>query len=185
MSMGSSSDDVIPVRRNTPREESPGDSYRPSTNSEPPEEAQTDNVAQGMDPSNPTYVAVGGGLSQQRIVAKLPQEMYGAAPEEASLAQIVKYMISPDIATSDVDKTVVDDVKERLELPDCRLLVNNVAGLGERYNLEKRHLEDKLGQYLVTKRQQTSNGTVEVNFSDIAIVTHDEGGYQRLEQLCL
>jgi len=101
------------------------------------------------------------------------------------LQKIVKYMISPEIAVTPEEQNVADNVRQRIELPDCRLLINNVAGLGTPYNLGKEHLQDKLGDYLVKKEQRTQgSGTVEVNFSDISIVTHDEGGYmESLERL--
>lgn len=186
MSMGPSSSDVTPVRSS---------SYRPrisrlstSTPEETPstsEEERTEQRSEAQQPdySLPTYVGVGGGLSNRRIVAKLPQDVQGEPAAESSLVKIIKYVISPEVATSDVDRTVVEDVRQRVEMPDCRLLINNPAGLGTPYNLGKEHLQDKLGEYIVRKQQRTSTGSVEVNFCDIAVVTHDEGGYKRLEHL--
>jgi hypothetical protein len=179
MSMGGGSDGVRPVRRSsyTPRMGTGSGSDDntpdvPNSNYEPTEPA---------DESLPTYVGVGGGLSNRRVVKKLPQDLQGETPYESSLVKIIKYVISPDVATSDADQTVVEDVRERVEMPDCRLLINNPAGLGTPYNLGREHLQDKLGDYLVQKEQTTGNGTVKVNFCDIAIVTHDEGGYRGLE----
>lgn len=173
--MGGGSSGVTPVRRS---------SYRPrmGTASEPEEAAPAPTPqadvpqAEPADPELPTYVGVGGGLSNRRIVTKLPQDLYDSTPGECDLRQIIKYVISPEVATSDADQTVVDDVKQRLDMPDSRLLINNPPGLGERYNLGIEHLEDKLGDYLIKKTQRTGNGSVDVNYCDIAVVTHDEGG---------
>jgi len=115
----------------------------------------------------------------------MPEEIEGSAPKDLSLVAIMRYMTAPELQDSDVDRTVVDAVRERMELADCRVLVNNPAGLGTPYNLGKEHLEDSLQGYLILKDQQTGSGAIQVNFCDVTIITHDEGGkqkYQTLEQ---
>ncbi|MCB9359269.1 hypothetical protein H6503_05020 [Candidatus Woesearchaeota archaeon] len=172
MSMGGGSSGVSPIRR----------SSRPqASTSTPAPAAQEFQQAEPADLELPIYVSVGGGLSNQRIVKKLPGEVGGAAAYDATLQTIVKYVISPDVATADLEVTVAEAVKDRLEMPDCRLLINNQAGFGQPYNLGREHLEDKLQTYLVQKEQRTGNGPVKINISDIAVVTHDEGGYRTLD----
>ena len=182
MSMGAGSSGVTPIRRSsTPRRRNA------TTNENSPETVQENNSLEREQPdeSLPTYVGVGGGLSNRRIVAKLPQEINGNMPYNANLITIVKYVTSPDVASSDVDKMVVDDISSRIKDPDCRLLINNPPGLGTPYNLGREHLQDSLKEYLIPKEQRTGNGDVKINFCDIAIVTHDEGGmYKGLEKIC-
>lgn len=191
MSMGGGSSGVTPVRSSSRPSVSTGSGYMPPARAAEPEEqapaaAYQRPAAEAADPELPTYVGVGGGLSNRRIVTKLPQELNGQTPGENSLVQIIKYAISPEVATSDADQTVVEDVRERIELPDCRLLINNPAGLGQAYNLGKEHLQDRLAGYLVQKAQRTGTGEVKVNFCDIAVVTHDEGGHMPvgIDYLC-
>jgi hypothetical protein len=180
MSMGGDSGGVTPIRRSTRPTYSTDDEGSSGRRSAPevPEVR-----AEPMDEALPTYVGVGGGLSNRRIITKLPQELGGERLKDTKLEQIIKYVISPEISTSDIDKLVVDAVNERIALPDCRLLINHTPGLGRGYNLGKEHIQDSLGTYLVKKNQRTSTGTIDVNFCDIAVVTHDEGGmYKGLEK---
>lgn len=183
MSMGPSSGSVRPVRRSsyTPRVSTSTEEGAAATaeRTAPTEEVHQEYQAAPANPELPTYVAVGGGLSNRRIVTKLPQDLQGETPAESILVKIVKYVISPEVATSDSDRTIVEDVRERIEMPDSRLLINNPPGLGQSYNLGREHLQDKLGLYLVAKAQRTGSGDVSVNFADIAIVTHDEGGHSK------
>jgi hypothetical protein len=182
MSMGGGSDGVTPIRRSSYRPIDTSESATPEPAAPSPRPA-----AEEADPALPTYVAVGGGLSNRRIVTKLPTDFGGESPYESTLQKVVKYVISPEVATSPADAAVVDAVKERIELPDFRLLINNTPGLGEAYNLAGREaFPQKLEEYLVKKSQRTASGTVDVNFCDIAVVTHDEGGnkpYMTIDRL--
>ena len=176
MSMGPSSYDVTPVRRSrTPRASTEEPEGAPASPAEPVREA---------DYSLPTYVSVGGGLSNTRIVTKMPAQLGDVDTPQATLERVIKYMISSDVATSDQDRAVAEAIQERIAQPDCRVVINNYPGLGTPFNYSREHLQDPMGTYLVRKTQTTASGPKDVNFTDIAILTHDEGGYRTLDRLC-
>jgi len=150
MSMGGGSDDVRPIRSygSRPAYSTGGD--EPSAAGRAAETPR----AEAADYSLPTYVGVGGGLSNRRIIKKMPQDLQGETPYESNLVKVIKYMISPEVAATDQDQVVEQAVRERIELSDCRLLINNPAGLEPPYNLGKEHLQDTLGTYLVKKHKE-------------------------------
>src|SRR3989338_9201631 len=114
MSMGPSSGSVRPVRRSsyTPRVSTGADEGAAEAEERTAPAEHEDSGSSGSyraaapaNPDLPTYVAVGGGLSNRRIVTKLPQDLQGETPAESTLVKIVKYVISPEVATSDSDRT--------------------------------------------------------------------------------
>ena len=129
-------------------------------------------------PAKPIYIAVGGGLSNRRIITKLAPDFCPGGPENAPIEDVIRYLTSSEVATSPADGTVVDDVNDRIGLPDCRIVINDVPGLGQSYNRGRESLGQTLGDYLVTKEQQTQGGPVEVKFADFSVLSHDEGGYK-------
>jgi hypothetical protein len=110
-------------------------------------------------------------LTPDRIVYVIPVDV--VEPEEGrygTIREIVKYLISPEIATRPEDQTIVDAVKGRMEAPDYRLIINSTL------NVHNDRIDDAINNYLYQKDQEGDEGNVKFNFADIAIVTHDEGG---------
>jgi hypothetical protein len=173
-SSGGSSDYFPPISRS-----SGGGSTRrsaPAASAAPPIPQPADDqgqVAGGYDASLPIMVALGCGLTPSRIVKKLSEEM-----KEYSLKEVVKYMISPEVATEPSERAIVEGIEQRMGRPDYRIIVNRVIGWTvQPYNLHNSRLDtDKLGQYLHPKDEQFDDTTITLNYADLAIVSREEGG---------
>ncbi|MBT7902354.1 hypothetical protein HN587_00715 [Candidatus Woesearchaeota archaeon] len=130
----------------------------PTTSSEP--------ALNQYDPDLPTIVALGGGLTPSRIVKKLPDEV-----KTGKLIDAVNYLIKDEVLATKEEIAVAEAVKERMQAPDYRAIIN------EFYNYHNERLQtDELSTYLQEKDRQTEAGSTKINFCDIAIVSHDEGG---------
>jgi hypothetical protein len=138
---------------NTQRVPGPSDDVRPE---ESPD----------MDYDRPTLVSVGGGLTPARIVKKV-DTAYLRKPA----VEVVNYLISDEVATTKEEKSIADAIKDRMSKPDYKAIINDT------YNFHNERLRtDLLKEYLVTKERQSESGNLKYNFTDIAIVTHEEGG---------
>ena len=170
-------------RRSTPRREEPAPN--PVRRVPPPEEETTEYSsvdeqaadaiehyvpAAGYDPTLKTIVALGGGLTPDRIVQPVPEDV-----RDGSLLDVVKYLMSDDIATRSEDRAIVEAVQERMTKDDYRVIINDSL------NFHNRRMSKPLIQYLVPREQQGEDGPLKYNFADIAVVSHEEGGmpYQR------
>ncbi len=155
------------------RRSSPGSSGgggRSSRNTTPPApteepEPTPTTVSANYDPDLKTVVALGGGLTPDRIVQPIPEEI-----RDQNLSHVVKYLMGDEVASRPEDRTIVDAVQERMEAPDYRIIVNDALNLGNE------RMQTPLVQYLIQKTQQGEDGELKYNFADIAIVSHDEGG---------
>ncbi len=126
------------------------------------------------DPELKTIVALGGGLTPDRIVQPVPEEV-----RDGDLTDVVKYMMGPEVATRPEDRTIVEAVQERMEKPNYRVIINSTL------NFSNDKMSRPLVQYLNQKNQEGEDGEIKFNFADIAIVSHEEGGnmYKPLERL--
>lgn len=131
-------------------------------------------VNNDYEPGAPILISLGGGLTPSRIVKKLPEEY-----EEKTLLEVVKYVISADNIQTNEETTIAEAIRDRMTMTDYRAIVNN------RYNYHNDRLrEDILKNYLIGDERQTEGGAVKFNKTDIAIVSHDEGGhYETLDKL--
>ena len=119
-----------------------------------------------IDYERATLVAVGGGLTPARIVKKVVSD-YITKP----LIEVVNYLISDEVATTKEEKNIVDAIQERMRQSDYRVIINDF------YNFHNERLHtDTLEDYLVTKEREAEGGAYKYNFTDLAIVTHEEGG---------
>jgi hypothetical protein len=126
-----------------------------------------------MDYDRPTLVSVGGGLTPARIVKKVDTS-YLKKPT----IEVINYLISDEVATTKEEKNIADAVRERMTKPDYRAIINDF------YNFHNERLHsDHLKEYLTTKERQSEGGTLKYNFTDIAIVTHEEGGNKKMGDL--
>ena len=166
----------ISPRRSTPPRSAPAPASTPRV----PEPANMEERAAeavesyvpsaAYDPELKTIVALGGGLTPDRIVQPVPDEV-----RDGSLTDAVKYLMGEDVATRSEDRAVAEAVQARMSAADYRVIVNNTLNLGN----DK--MSRPLTSYLQQKAQQGEDGELKFNFADIAIVSHDEGGlrYQR------
>jgi len=122
------------------------------------------------DPNNKTIVALGGGLTPSRIVQPLPDEV-----RDGTIREVVKYLMSDDIAVNAVDKSIVDAINSRMTKANYRLIINETAN---KFNSE---MDAPMVKYLRQQEKQGAEGTIKYNFADIAIVSHEEGGSPELE----
>ena len=118
------------------------------------------------DRSLKTIVALGGGLTPDRIVQPIPEEI-----RDGTLQGVVNYLMGAEVATRTEDIAIVEAVQARLAQNNYRVVVNQSLNLGTEA------LGRELGQYLNEKSQQGEDGEMKYNFADLSIVTHDEGGY--------
>lgn len=122
-----------------------------------------------IDYERAILVAVGGGLTPARIVKKV-DSAYLSKP----LIEVIEYLISDEVATTKEEKNIVDAIKERMNKADYRAIINDF------YNFHNDRLHsDKLEDYIVTKEREAEGGSYKYNFTDMAIVTHEEGGLER------
>jgi hypothetical protein len=117
------------------------------------------------DPQLKTIVALGGGLTPDRIVQPLPDDV-----RDGNLMDVVKYLMGDQVATTSSDRAVAEAVQARMSRQDYRVIVNNTLNLGAA------KMTKPLIEYLVQKTQQGEDGELKFNFADVAIVSHDEGG---------
>lgn len=160
----------IPRRINS----TPASSGPPRRRAEPPapreREAEVSQPAQyspssSYDPELKTIVALGGGLTPDRIVQPVPEEV-----RDGDLTGVVKYLTGEDVATRAEDRTIVEAVQERMREPDYRVIIN------DRLNYHNEKMSTPLTTYLTQKTQAGEDGEFKYNFADIQIVTHEEGG---------
>ena len=118
------------------------------------------------DPSLPSIVALGGGLTPSRIVKKVPDEV-----KEGKLIDVINYMIRAEVTSTKEEIAIAEAVRQRMGAADYRGIINQFYN----YHNEKLRTDD-LSTYLQRKERQTEEGTTHINFCDIAIVSHDEGG---------
>ncbi len=178
----------ITPRRSEPRDVAPRRVQPPVPTPEPEETTDyEDNIGDrardavqnyvpptGYDPNLKTIVALGGGLTPDRIVQPVPDDV-----RDGTLMDVVKYLMGDEVATRTEDRAVVEAVQARMAAPDYRVIVNNTLNLGN----DK--MTRPLIQYLQQKEQQGEDGALKYNFTDLAIVSQDEGGMRyrpRLEQ---
>ncbi|MBT5021231.1 hypothetical protein HOK51_04310 [Candidatus Woesearchaeota archaeon] len=145
----------------------------PEITSVPQSDGGSSPVNPDYDGSLPTLVALGGGLTPSRIVKKIPDEI-----KEGKLIQVVKYLINEEVLSTEDDVTVAEAVKQRMDRADYRAIINAFHN----YHNDKLRTDD-LSSYLQRKERQTEEGTTYINFCDIAIVSHDEGGKGLEEKL--
>jgi len=117
------------------------------------------------DPQLKTIVALGGGLTPDRIVQPVPEEI-----RDGTLRDVVKYLMGDSVATRSEDRAVVEAVQSRMAAANYRLIINSTL------NVSNSRLDDSLIKYLTVKTHQGEDGDLKFNFADIAIVSHDEGG---------
>jgi len=122
-----------------------------------------------IDYERATLVAIGGGLTPARIVKKVD-----AGYIKRPLIDVVNYLITDEVATTKEEKNIVDAIKERIRRSDYRVIINDF------YNFHNERLRiDTLENYLVTKEREAEGGTYKYNYTDMAIVTHEEGGLEK------
>ena len=139
---------------------------RPSEETEPTHAAE-------IDYEKPTLVSLGGGLTPARIVKKIDMS-YIRKPA----IDVVNYLISDEVATTKEEKNIADAVRERMGRSDYRAIIN------DHFNYHNDRLRtDLLKDYIVVKDRETEGGTLKYNFTDIAIVTHEEGGNKKMSDL--
>jgi len=159
------------VSRPAPRSDDSAPSRSPSRNSPIMPNDSADVRTEAVDYNRPTLIALGGGLTRARIVKKVDAE-YITKP----VIDVIKYLISDDVAATKEEKNIADAVKERMSRSDYRAIIN------EFYNFHNERLHtDNLDTYLLTKERQSEGGVSKYNYADIAIVSHEEGG---LEKMC-
>ena len=125
------------------------------------------------DPSLKTVVSLGGGLTPDRIVQPVPEEVQGK-----SINEVVQYLMDPEIATRSEDVAIVEAIEDRMQKNDYRVIIN------DSHNFGNDRMADRLTPYLSIKEQQRDDGALMYNYCDIAIVSHEEGGtYSTLEKL--
>lgn len=131
-------------------------------------------VNNNYEPGAPLLISLGGGLTPSRIVKKIPEEF-----EEKTLMEVVKYMISPDILSTNEETTIAEAVRQRMGATDYRAIINNL------YNFHNERLKtDILKDYLIGDTRSTEGGDIKFNKTDLAIVSHDEGGnYNTIDRL--
>ncbi|MBW2993104.1 hypothetical protein KY317_00850 [Candidatus Woesearchaeota archaeon] len=112
-----------------------------------------------------TIVALGGGLTPDRIVHPLPEDVIGG-----DLTSVVKYLTGDDIAERSEDRAIVEAIRNRMQSADYRVIIN------ETLNFHNNRMTTPLTKYLVEKTQEGEDGEIKYNFADLAIVSHDEGG---------
>ena len=128
------------------------------------------------NPGVPTIAALGGGLTPARIVKELPPEI-----REKSIKEIADYLMSAEVVSTKEESAIVEAIKDRQSRADYRAVVNNF------YNLHCSKLPSEAGpSYYQAKEIRNEGGSKSVNFLDIAIISHDEGGRgsSRLEKIC-
>ena len=129
------------------------------------------------DASLPTIAALGGGLSPARIVKELPVDV-----KEKSIKDVIDYLMSAEVVSTKEETRIVTEIQRRQGQNNYRVVVNNFHNL---YN-------SKLPTEIVTahyqkKERRTSSGNKSINFIDMAIISHDEGGKDsayNLEKRC-
>jgi hypothetical protein len=165
-----------PPRRNIPREETSGNSGNSGTGASRNYEVQASTT-----PTNAPYegapllIALGGGLTPSRIVKKVPEEF-----ADKTLYDVVKYMLATENLVSNEETTIADAVRQRMQASDYRGIINN------RFNYHNDRLKtDLLKTYLIGDERTTEGEPVKFNRTDIAIVSHDEGGrkYRTIDKL--
>jgi hypothetical protein len=118
------------------------------------------------DPALKTIVALGGGLTPDRIVYPLTEDVV-----KGNLSEVVKYLTESSVATRSEDRAIVEAIRNRMEKADYRVIINQTMN---------KHNEvmgrDTIMEYLGHKEQDAEDGKIKFNFADIAIVSHDEGG---------
>lgn len=137
------------------------------------EHRETPGPSTEYDATLKTIVAIGGGLTPDRIVQPIPNDI-----RDGSVQSVVEYLTKSDIATTSADRAVVEAIQARMEKTDYRLIVN------EALNLDNEKIAMPVVQYLRQRTQQGEDGELKFNFADIAIVSHDEGGvaYQKTQK---
>ena len=135
----------------------------------------TPRITSDYDPDMKTIVALGGGLTPDRIVKPVPTELV----RDGSLQQVIDYMMGDEVATTTNDRAIAEEVRSRMQRSDYRLIVNEVN------NLAAGSIGDQVTGYTQQKTQNTEDGEVKFNYVNLAVVSHDEGGrpYRSLDSL--
>jgi len=130
------------------------------------EENVNESQESSYDSNLKTIVTLGGGLTPDRIAYVLPEEV-----REGTLQASIDYLMSPEVAVRSEDRSIAEAVEQRMGQNGWRVIINDSLNLGSEA------MTQPLSQYLVKKESQTEDGQLEYNTSDLAIVSHDEGGF--------
>ena len=112
-----------------------------------------------------TIVSLGGGLTPDRIVYPVPEDV-----RDGSLQQMVDYLVNPHVATRTEDRAIVEAVQNRMQRPGYRMILNHTMNVGSD------QLTNPAGGYLRERELDGEDGPMKFNALDIAIVSQDEGG---------
>ena len=159
-----------PPRQTTPRRRSAPASPSMPAPASPPAPATTPQSS--YDPEYKTIIALGGGLSPNRIVAPIPDTV-----RDGDIGMVIKYMMSDDVVVTTDDRitaenrSIADAVQERMGKSDWRLVINEALNY-----LGSSKVREPIVNYLTVKTQQGEDGTMKFNYADLAVLSHEEGG---------
>jgi len=154
-------------REERPRRETQAARPAPRPTPEPVNEPE-----RAYEPGLKTIVGLGAGLTPDRIVYTVPENV-----RDGSLRTAVEYLMSDGVAVRPEDRAVAEAVRTRLQGAGFRVVINNV------HNIAGSALDQPIEPYLTIKEQRGEDGQIRYNYAEIAVVTQDEGGIPRRPSL--
>lgn len=128
----------------------------------------TPDTSPGYDTSVKTIVALGGGLTPDRIVHPIPSNL-------RTINEVIGYLKSPEVAQTSDERAIVEAINSRMGRSDYMVILNQSMNYGNS------RLNDGIGSYLERKSHNLEDGTtMPFNYLDVAIVSHDEGGIKKM-----